>query len=58
MSDRLALSAAVSVMMVAIYVLFGNDAAHLPLSPSHLAGPLGVSGPELSVSPGPFAALR
>ena len=34
MSDRLALSATLSVMMMALYVLFGADAARAPIGPA------------------------
>lgn len=33
MSDRLALSATFSVMMMALYVLFGAEAARMPIGP-------------------------
>ncbi|MCX7864310.1 MAG: hypothetical protein N2423_04625 [Novosphingobium sp.] len=37
MSDRLALSATLSVLMMSIYVLFGNGVARLPIGPEQLA---------------------
>lgn len=33
MSDRLAISASFSVLMMAIYVLFGDGVARVPLAP-------------------------
>lgn len=52
MSDRLAISASFSVLMMAIYVLFGDGAAHVPLEPiptvempgNPLSGSVAVSG--------------
>lgn len=59
MSDRLALSAAISAMMMAIYVLFGGDAAQLPVGQSGLTGSIelaipDLSAPEQSDAPEPF----
>lgn len=34
MSDRLAVSAALSVLMMAIYILFGTDVPRAPLGPN------------------------
>ena len=34
MSDRLAISATFSVLMMAIYVLFGSEAVHAPVGPN------------------------
>ena len=33
MSDRLAVSATISVLMMSVYVLFGSDTAHAPIGP-------------------------
>ena len=49
MSDRLAFSAALSVLMMSSYVLFGTDAARAPLGPESLATPIRVSAPGLPV---------
>lgn len=47
MSIRLSLSAAASVLMMAAYVLFGAEAARVPLGPQALAGEAQVSAPSL-----------
>lgn len=47
MSDRLAISAAFSVLMMAGYVLFGADTAHMPIGPGSLGAPVSVSAPAL-----------
>lgn len=47
MSDRLAISAAFSVLMMAGYVLFGADAARMPIGPGSLSAPVSVSAPAL-----------
>jgi hypothetical protein len=52
MSDRLAISAAFSVLMMSIYVLFGSDAARVPLAAERLDAPVTLSLPGLSVSAG------
>ncbi len=52
MSDRLALSATLSVMMMALYVLFGAEAARAPIGPDafrasgETAAPSGFLLPE------------
>lgn len=52
MSDRLALSATLSVMMMAIYVLFGTEAARAPIGPesfqitAEMVSPSGVLLPN------------
>lgn len=51
MSDRLAVSASMSVMMMAIYVLFGADAARAPLGPEAFEAPISLRAPELSFEP-------
>lgn len=38
MSDKLAISAALSVLMMSAYVLFGADVPRVPLGPSSGAG--------------------
>jgi hypothetical protein len=52
MSDRLAISAAFSVLMMSIYVLFGSDAARMPLSAERLESPVSLSLPAVSVEAG------
>ncbi len=47
MSDRLAVSAAFSVLMMASYVLLSTDAARVPLGPDSFDTPLRVSAPAL-----------
>lgn len=56
MSDRLTISASFSVLMMAIYVLFGENVQRMPLGPLQLPqAELGISvkTPEL-LSPGEF----
>jgi len=57
MSDRLAISAAVSVLMMSIYVLFGGDAARMPLPGDGIDMP-GVSAPKVSLGTGDFVLIR
>ena len=52
MSDRLAISAAASVLMMSIYVLFGSDAARVPFTSDALASPVSISAPELKIDAG------
>jgi hypothetical protein len=47
MSIRLSVSAALSVLMMSGYVLFGAEAARVPLGPQALAGPAQISAPAL-----------
>jgi hypothetical protein len=47
MSDRLAISAAFSVVMMAGYVLFSTDAVRMPIGPGSLSTPVSVSAPAL-----------
>lgn len=47
MSDRLAISVAFSVLMMTGYVLFGTDAARMPIGPASLSTPVSVSAPAL-----------
>ena len=58
MSDRLAISAALSVLMMSMYVLFGGDAARVPMSGEGLASPISVSASEVTVRSGDFLQLR
>lgn len=52
MSERLAISATFSVLMMAVYVLFGGDAARGPVSSGDLASPISVSMPRVSLDAG------
>jgi len=47
MSDRLAVSASLSVFMMSIYVLFGSHAARLPLGPVQITSPYTTAAPRL-----------
>ena len=47
MSDRLAISTAFSVLMMAGYVLFGADAITAPIGPGRLETPVSVAAPVL-----------
>ena len=57
MSDRLAISAAVSVLMMSIYVLFGGDATRMPLPSEGVELPH-VTAPKVSLDTGDFIQLR
>lgn len=43
MSDRLAVSASLSVLMMSIYVLFGSNVARAPIGPDQLSAPHGAA---------------
>jgi hypothetical protein len=47
MSDKLAISAAFSVLMMAGYVLLGADAVHSPIGPGSLKTQIDISVPAL-----------
>jgi hypothetical protein len=47
MSDQLAVSAAFSVLIMAIYVLFGTDAAQAPLAHDSLMAPVHAAMPDM-----------
>ncbi len=51
MSDRLAISASFSVLMMAMYVLFGNDAVRMPVGPGQLDTPLASSSANAITAP-------
>ena len=51
MSDRLAISASISVLMMSIWVLFGTETARVPLAP------IAVEAPGASMLPVPLQAL-
>lgn len=61
MSDRLAISASFSVLMMAIYVLFGENVQRVPIGGSQLLFPveqgISVKTPELPRSPGEFLKI-
>ncbi len=52
MSDRLAVSASLSVLMMSIYVLFGADAARAPFTSEDLRAPAALSAPAAFSDPG------
>lgn len=59
MSDRLAVSATLSVLMMTIYVLFSTDAARAPLGPMELESRVEVTMPGLySMAPGTARILH
>ncbi|MEY4721114.1 MAG: hypothetical protein RIQ46_839 [Pseudomonadota bacterium] len=47
MSIRLSLSATLSVLMMAAYVLFGAEAARVPLGPQALSSEVRIAAPAL-----------
>ncbi|MCB2047889.1 MAG: hypothetical protein KDE32_06635 [Novosphingobium sp.] len=52
MSDRLAISAAFSVLMMSAFVLFGPHATSVEFSPASLRAPSAASAPASVVSAG------
>jgi hypothetical protein len=52
MSDRLTIAAALSILMMSIYVLFGADATHIRFTGDHLSSPISVPAPEVSIDTG------
>jgi hypothetical protein len=58
MSDRLAISATMSVLMMAVYVLFGTDSARVPLPGETLESPLSISVPHVSLKASDVFSLR
>ena len=54
MSDRLAVSASLSVLMMSIYVLFGGDAQRVPIGPDaiEIRSAAAASGWLASPAPG------
>ncbi len=52
MSDRLAISATMSVLMMSIYVLFSADTARVPLQAESRAWTIGATAPGLATDPG------
>jgi hypothetical protein len=48
MSDQLAVSSALSVLMMSIFVLSSTGASHAPFGPQSLAAPVSAAMPELS----------
>lgn len=57
MSDRLAISASMSVLMMSIYVLFGADAVRAPLGTEQLSAPASNAAPGLPGNPGRIIEL-
>ena len=49
MSDKLAISAAFSVLAMTAYVLFGGGTARAPFGPDSLRAPAGISAPAFEV---------
>lgn len=49
MSDKLAISATFSVFMMTAYVLFGGEAAHVPIGPGSLEAPAVLSAPSIEI---------
>ena len=60
MSERLAVSATFSVLMMAAYVLFGADSAVAPIGSDALVSPLAASVSEVAAEavPAPADLLR
>jgi hypothetical protein len=58
MSDRLAISATMSVLMMAVYVLFGANSARVPLPGESLESPLSISAPHISFKASDAFSLR
>lgn len=54
MSDRLAIAAALSVLMMSIYVLFGADAMRMPFALAEFPHPFGMAIPEAAFDAGNF----
>lgn len=52
MSERLAVSATLSVLMMSIYVLFGTEAARAPFGPQELTVPAAIAAPGSLGNPG------
>lgn len=57
MSDKLAISAALSVLMMAGYVLLGADSVHAPIGPDSLRTQVGVATPLLHSANGLLASV-
>ncbi len=49
MSDKLAVSAAISIFMMTAYLLFGGEAARAPFGPSSVEA-VSVAAPDLPAS--------
>jgi len=54
MSDRLAISASFSVLMMAVYVLFGANAERVPIGPAQFSSDYSAS----AGLPSPLASLQ
>jgi hypothetical protein len=57
MSDRLAISATLSVLTMAIYVVFAADAAHAPFPGDRISSPVSLAAPEISLEAGELLPL-
>lgn len=51
MSDRLAVSASFSILMMSIYVLFGSDSVRAPIGAQDLNVPASIAGPSTLLDP-------
>ena len=58
MSDKLAISAALSVLMMAGYVLLGTDAVNAPIGPGGLKTQVSAASPLLPSANGLLASVR
>lgn len=59
MSDRLTISAAMSVLMMAIYVLFGSETVRVPVGSESFDSPVSIGAPDLQIdTPGLFRVGR
>ena len=57
MSDRLAISASMSVLMMAVYVLFGAQPVSDPFEQQAFDSPVSISAPGLTSNPARFLPL-
>lgn len=57
MSDRLAISAALSVLMMSIFVLFGTEADGVPFRSEDLATPIELEVPGIPALPSAAISL-
>ena len=57
MSERLAISAALSVLMMSAYVLFGTDTARMPFVGKTLVPGISMPAPEVSLNAGKLLPL-
>ena len=57
MSDRLTISATLSVLAMATYVLFGTDPAQAPFPGDRISSPVSIQAPEISLEAGELLRL-